>query len=100
VVISPPPGPYSSRSAAKVPEVFLARIVIPSFAEPENVYESFSAGALMVPDKICPQLIGVWARTIRGNDRIAIGIKTKMKNLNFDLGIIFQPSFINQRPGV
>jgi hypothetical protein len=41
--------------------------------------------------KVCPQLIGVWARTIRGNNRIAIEIKIKMKNLNFDLGSIFQP---------
>jgi hypothetical protein len=42
--------------------------------------------------KVCPQLIGVWARTIRGNNRIAIEIKMKIKNLNFDLGSIFQPS--------
>jgi hypothetical protein len=67
-------------------------MVILSFAAPENVYESSSAGALMVPAKVCPQLIGVWARTIRGNNRIANEIKTTMKNLNFDLGSIFQPS--------
>ena len=54
--------------------------------------ELWDIEALMVPAKVCPQLIGVWARTIRGNNRIANEIKIKMKNLNFDLGSIFQPS--------
>jgi hypothetical protein len=65
-------------------------MVIPSLAEAAKAYESLSPAALIEADNVCPQLMGVWARTMRGNVRITLRIKVKIGSL--DSNLIFNPS--------
>jgi hypothetical protein len=44
----------------------------------------------MVPAKVCPQSMGVWAQTIRGDKRIAPEIKTEIKDHALDFDVIFR----------
>jgi hypothetical protein len=67
-------------------------MVIPSLADAEKVYEFLCPAVLIEPDNVWPQSIGVWARTIKGDKRIAAEIKMKILKYNLDSDFIFQPS--------
>jgi hypothetical protein len=70
--------------------------VIRLFTDPEKVYESFSPAALIEADNVCPQLMGVAPRTMRGNIRIATEIRIRIADRNIDFFItISRPSIIN-----
>jgi hypothetical protein len=70
-------------------------MVIPLFAVPEKVYESFSPAALIEANNVRPQLMGVAARTIGGNIRTATKIRIRIANRNLNFFItIFRPSIL------
>jgi hypothetical protein len=77
-----------------VPDIFLTRIVTTSLTAPVKLYWSISAGVLIDPAKVCPQSIGVWANTAKGNERIAPEIKIKIKDHSLDFDVIFGPPFL------
>jgi hypothetical protein len=70
-------------------------MVIPLFAVPEKVYESFSPAVLIEADNVRPQWMGVAARTIGGNIRTATKIRIRIADRNIDFVIaIFRPSIL------
>jgi hypothetical protein len=70
-------------------------MVIPSFADAEKVNESLSPVALIEAVNVCQQLIGVWARTIKGSKRIRPETKIRIPIRNLDLSDIFRSPIIN-----
>jgi len=70
-------------------------MVIPSLAEAEKVYEFLCPAALIVPDNVWPQSIGVWAYEIKGSNMIAPEIRIKIKDHDLDLDVIFRSSVMN-----